>query len=110
MLDVVDQLLSASRFGREREEIVQGCADESFECTIEVDRVERIFGYVREDRFRSGRTVHGVLAGTECQVSLQMASEHNEKLDACHPGDTIHTTCRLLKWNSIYDRLDMQEA
>jgi hypothetical protein len=110
LLDIVDRLLSASRFGREREEIIQGCADQSFECTVKIDRVERVFGYVPEDRFRSGRSVHGVLAGTECHVLVQMASEHNEKLDACHPGDTIHATCRLLKWNSIYDRLDMQEA
>jgi hypothetical protein len=110
LLDVVDQLLAASRFGREREKIVEDYSDQVFECTIQVDRVDRVFGYVTDERFRNGRTILGVLPGTECQVSLQMAAEHNEKLDACHPGDTVRATGRLLKWNGIYDRLDMQEA
>jgi hypothetical protein len=110
LLDIVDRLLSASRFGREREQLVQEVSHEAFECTVEVDRIERIFGYVEQERFRDGRTVHGVLAGTDCRVSVLMDAVHNEKLDACHPRDTVHATCKLLKWNSIYDRLDMQEA
>jgi hypothetical protein len=110
LLDIADRLLSASRFGPEREQLIQENSDQAFECTVEVDRVERMFGYVSQERFRNGRTVYGVLAGTECQLSLLMGAVHNEKLDACHPGDTVHATCKLRKWNNIYDRLDMEEV
>jgi hypothetical protein len=110
LIDVVERLVSASRFGREREEIIQEHANRVFECTIRVDKIDRTFGYVPEERFRNGRTVTGAVSGTDCQVSLQMAAEHNEKLDACHSGDTIRADCKLLKWNGIYDRIDMQEV
>jgi hypothetical protein len=108
--EIVGRLGSASRYGSERDDIVREYADESLACTIEIDNIERTYGSVPDERFRNGRTVTGVIADSDCEVSLLLPGDRNEELDALGPGDTLEANCRLLKWNNIYDRLEMHEA
>ncbi|HIQ20156.1 MAG TPA: hypothetical protein EYH34_02805 [Planctomycetes bacterium] len=107
---MVDRLLAASRFGRERKEIVQQNADRVFACPIEVDKVERTFGYVPDERLRNGRTLMGVVAGTSCAVLARLAVHRNEELEGVDPGQTVLVSGRLVKWNDLYDRLELEEA
>jgi hypothetical protein len=110
LVEIIDRLVSTSRYGREREEIIGRHAEQSFRCAVEIAKVDRTYSYIPDHRFRKGRTVTGVLAGTEHKVSLQLVDSRNEELDSLKPGDTVCADCKLVKWNTIYDRLEMREA
>lgn len=108
--EIVERLGSASRYGSERDEIIREYTDESFPCSIEIDGIERTYSYDSEERFRNGRTLTGVLGGTDFEVSLLLPEQRNEELDALGPGDILRADCLLIKWNNIYDRLEMREG
>lgn len=108
--EVVSRLGSASRYGSERDQIIREYAHESLPCSIEIDGIERTYSFDAEERFGNGRTVTGVLGGTDCEVSLLLPEQRNEELDSLGPGDTLRAVCRLIKWNNIYDRLEIREA
>jgi len=108
--EIVDRLSSASRYGSERDEIVAEYAEASFTCSMEIDRIEKTYSYLPEKRFREGRTVTGVISGTGCEASLQLPEERNQELEALGPGDTLRADCRLIRWNNVYDRLEMRQA
>ncbi len=110
LMEIIERLGSASRYGSERAQIVGEYAEESFPCSIEIDGVERTYSYPPEKRFRNGRTVTGVIRGSDCEVSLQLPEERNGEIDALGPGDTVSADCTLLKWNSIHDRLEMRQS
>ncbi len=110
LVAVIGRLSSASRYSREREEIINEHSEQSFDCAVEVEKVERTYSYIPDERFRKGRTATGTLRGTDCKVQVQLPDARNEELDAMRPGSVLQTSCRLLKWNTIYDRLEMREA
>jgi len=110
LLGIVERLGLADRYSRQREEIIKEQAEQAFDCAVEVIKVERTYSYVPDSRFRSGRTLTGKLRGGDCEVTVQLAETRNEELDALEPGDLVQANCKLLKWNTIYDRLEMREA
>ncbi len=108
--EILERLGSASRYGSERDEIIREYTDESFTCSIEIDSIERTYSYGSDQRFRNGRTLTGVLGGTDFEVSLLLPEERNEELEALGPGDILRADCLLIKWNNIYDRMEMRQA
>ena len=109
-LAIAGQLVSAKKYGPEREQIIKDRAEQSFQCMLEIEKVERTYAYSSDERFRNGRTVIGVISGTECKVKLQLPEERNDEVDALDSGTTFSADCMLLKWDNIYDRLEMRQA
>ena len=44
------------------------------------------------------------------ELIARIAAERNDEIDALDPGSLISAQCKLLKWNTIYDRLEMREG
>jgi hypothetical protein len=110
LVGVVGQIASADRYSREREQIIEQNSEQPFHCAVEITRAERTYTYIPDERFRQGRTVTGKLHGTDCEVTVQLPAERNDEIDALEPGTLISAHCKLLKWNTIYDRLEMRQA
>ncbi len=108
LTEVIEQISAADRYGREREEIVARQSGRAFDCHLEVTQVDRTYTTATDDRFLGGRTLTGYVSGHK--VSVQLIEARNEEVDAARPGDTFSVACTPLQWNSIYDRLDMQEV
>jgi len=108
LTEIAERIAAANRYSRERDEIVAEQSGRTFDCQIQVTKIERTYTGATEERFRDGRTLIGNVS--DCKVSVQLSAARNEQLDAVKPGDTFHVTCKLSKWNSIYDRFDMQEV
>jgi hypothetical protein len=106
---IVGQIASADRYSRQREQIIEQNAEQLFPCAVEITKAERTYTYIPDERFRKGRTVTGKLRGTDCEVTVQLAAERNDEIDALQPGSLLSAHCKLLKWNTIYDRLEMRE-
>jgi len=110
LVGLVGRIAAADRYSRDREQIIEENADRAFPCDIEITRKERTYSYIPDSRFRQGRTVTGKLRGTECEVAVQLVASRNDEIDALQPGGLLHAACKPLKWNTIYDRLEMREA
>ncbi len=110
LVSIVGRIAAADRYGREREQIIEESAETPFDCQIEITRKERTYSYIPDKRFRQGRTVTGKLQGTDCEVAVQLVASRNDEIDALERGSRLRAECKPLKWNSIYDRLEMREA
>ena len=109
-LAIVGRLVSAKKYSSEREQIVKDHAEQSFQCILEIEKVERTYAYSSDERFRNGRTATGIISGTQCKVKLQLPEERNDEVDALDSGTALSADCLLLKWDNIYDRLEMRQA
>jgi hypothetical protein len=110
LVGIVGQIATADRYSREREQIIEQNSEQPFQCAVEITRSERTYTYTPDERFRKGRTVTGKLQGTDCEVTVELPSDRNDEIDALKPGSLIQANCKLLKWNTIYDRLEMRQA
>lgn len=109
LIDIVAGIATASRYGSERAKLIEEHAGKTFPCSIDISTIEKTYSYGSDDRFRDGRKIIGQISGTDCKASLQLLASRNEELDALDPEATVKIDCMLLKWNNIYDRLEMQE-
>ena len=110
LVGIVGQIATADRYSREREQIIERNSEQPFQCAVEITRAERTYTYTPDERFRQGRTVTGKLQGTDCEVTVELPSERNDEIDALEAGSLISADCKLLKWNTIYERLEMRQA
>ena len=110
LVGIVGRIAAADRYSRDREQIIEENVERPFDCEIEITKTERTYSYTPDHRFRKGRTVTGKLRGTDCEVAVQLIASRNDQIDAIQPGALLHATCKPLKWNTIYDRLEMREA
>ena len=110
LVGIVGRIAAADRYSRDREQIIEENVERPFDCEIEITKTERTYSYTPDHRFRKGRTVTGKLRGTDCEVAVQLIASRNEEIDALQPATLLHATCKPLKWNTIYDRLEMREA
>ncbi len=109
LVDIVAGIAAASRYGSERAKLIEEHVGKMFPCSIDISTIEKTYSYGSDDRFRDGRKIIGQITGTDCKASLQLLASRNEEIDALDPDATVKTDCTLLKWNNIYDRLEMQE-
>jgi len=109
-LAIVGQLVSARKYGPERGQILKDNAQKSFGCVLEIAKVERTYAYSSDKRFRNGRTVTGTISGTDCKAKLQLPKERNDEVDALDRGTQFSVDCLLLKWDNLYDRLEMRQV
>ncbi|MEE8452131.1 MAG: hypothetical protein V3R99_09460 [Thermoguttaceae bacterium] len=107
---IAESILAAGRFGFERERIVEENMERTFACAIGISKIDRTYSYASDDRLRNGRTIIGRIEGTDCEASLLTPQSRNGEIDALDVRGTVETRCVLLKWNTIYDRLEMREV
>ena len=110
LTEIAGRLAAADRYGPQREAIISETGERPFACALEIAKIERTYSYTPDERFRKGRTVTGVIAGSDSKVSVQLSDAWNERLEALGPGNTLQVDCVLVKWNGIYDRLEMRET
>ncbi len=110
LLALSEQLAALPPYGRQREETARRYTETVFPCALVVKSVGRTYGQVPHERFRNGRTLVGNLEGSEHTVSLLVPAEKNAQADSLVLESTWHAACRVLKWNVIYNRLDLYEV
>ena len=110
LLAALAQIAATDRFGGRRDAQVKQLAGQVFECPIQVDNVSHTFGYVEDRAFRDGRTVEGTVVESEQKVSLLIQADRNAELDRVQRGDRLQTRCRIVGWDDLYKRAELQEA
>jgi len=110
IVSLLRELSDSTGFATDRDRILAKYATQSLVVTVEVERIERTFGYGKDERYRDGRTIIGKVSGTDFEVSVQCLEMRNEELDKLSEGDSISIKCVATDWDSLYRRLELNEA
>lgn len=110
LLDLIDQISNANRFGNERTEIVNKADGHEYEIQIVVDRVTTTFGFTGDNqKLAAGKTVIGMIADSDQTIQLFCVEANNDRLDDVSRGETFRTVASVSSWDSLYNRLIMHE-
>jgi hypothetical protein len=114
LVELLGAIVALSRYSQDREHIVEEKLTESFACPMRVLRTERTYAYDVAPEYRDGRTVHGIVPGndegSEHKISVMMRAERNDQIDGLSSGDAFTCQAVPVKWNSLYDRLEMRQS
>ena len=63
--------------------------DHQFAAKIQINKIERFYGYIREEGYRDGKAIIGLLDGTEQEIKLVFPQDLNDTVDTWHEGQTV---------------------
>ena len=107
--DLLAEILAAPRYGSERGNVVAKHAQHTFGCQLLVERIAPTSGDVAE-AFQDGRTLLGVLTGSNCKIALQLRAICNVEAESLQAGQTFHTQVTPLRWDTIYERMILRQT
>ncbi|MBI1374058.1 MAG: hypothetical protein GC159_15160 [Phycisphaera sp.] len=105
MAAVVERIRAASRFGPERQQLIDTIVGKRYSLDVEVTRTGWTFG--AEEPYRDGRTVTGNLAGTRLSVGLRFPKDRNDEIDKLRNGDKLTATGVVHEWSMLYDHPEL---
>jgi hypothetical protein len=104
---VVGQLQDLERYSEEGAQIVEQMANDFFSIQVEIDRVTANYGNDNDPEYARGKTVYGKLPTTGCTVIIQLPQQYNASLETLQRGDLWEGKGVIIKWDALYQRLEM---
>lgn len=106
IVELLDQILAASRFGNDRRQIAEQAKGREFDVVVVADRNSTTFGLKNStEEYTKGRTILGTLYGCETEIQIFAHRDENDHLSDLERGHTWATTVKIHEWDSLYDRL-----
>lgn len=102
--DLVARLSQSGLFSSDREKMLAVYKDRVFILQIEVERVERTFGFDLPDKLRDGRTVEGHIKGKEIKVAARYPASENARLDRMQSGVMVEVQGSLAGWDDLFKK------
>ena len=75
---------------------------------MEISRTTYTYGVFDEPDYRNGQTVSGTLSNSDQKISIQLPETDNELLDGLHSGETMVASGRVIKWDDLYNRIELR--
>jgi len=110
LADLLQRLAGASRFGKERDQLLAQLTDREFDFQIEVEGTERVYSFDLPDEYRDGRAIVGTVAGSPARVKLLAARSSNDRTDALQRGQRLDVRATFTSWDDIRDRGEFMAA
>ncbi|MBA62313.1 MAG: hypothetical protein CMJ76_08090, partial [Planctomycetaceae bacterium] len=82
-------------------------SNDPFTVKIIVEKIERSYGYIREDGFRDGKAIIGKLDGSDQELKLVFPQKMNEQVDSWSAGQTVIVNASFHEFDSAYKRYQM---
>ena len=108
LLQMIEQLTAADRFSNERDTLIEQHQGEIFTAVMEISRTTYTYGVFDEPDYRNGQTVSGTLSNSDQKISIQLPENDNELLDGLHSGETMVASGRVIKWDDLYNRIELR--
>jgi hypothetical protein len=108
ILPLVEHLLQADRYGNERKQLVERAADQTFDVSIDIERVVSTFGSTIDETHKSGKTIIGTISGTD--QSAELFTLNDSQANDLRRDDRYETRVSISEWDSLYDRLVLWEC
>jgi hypothetical protein len=72
-----------------------------------INRVSRTMGIGLEDEYKNGKTLEGVIEGTDIDVSIIASSLKHSNLDDLDTGMTISANCVVKEYRAALKRFEL---
>ena len=79
-------------------------ADAAYETRLTIDKLERTYGYIREEGFRDGQTVIGTIPGTNQEVKISLLQSLNDEIEHWDEGDSVSVIVNFHDYDTAYNR------
>ena len=79
-------------------------ADAAYETRLTIDKLERTYGYIREEGFRDGQTVIGTIPGTNQEVKISLLQSLNDEIEHWEEGDSVSVIVNFHDYDTAYNR------
>ena len=90
----------------ERTKIVSQDMTGEWPISVVINRVSRTMGIGLADEYKNGKTLEGVIDGTDIAVSV-FASDKTPNLDELEAGMTISTNCVVKEYRAVLKRFEL---
>lgn len=107
LADAIARITGADRFSGEQETVMGELATQELPVSIEVKKIEWTISMNSSEGYRSGRTVIGQTPDGR-EIALRLPEASNEVAEALSKGDTFNASGRIVEWNSLYDRPELE--
>jgi|GEM_PF-973099 len=87
--------------------ILEAVADQTFDLTITIERVSSTYSWDKNSEYNNGKTIMGILEGTEHQVQILLPSDRNDEVSQLKAGDRWTGTGRITGRDSLFRRVEM---
>lgn len=104
---LVEKLADRAMMSRQREELIAGNAAQTWPLEINVERVDRTFGFDLPDSLRDGRTVEGSLPGAEWKVAMRFPKARNAELDKLRHGGVLKAEGSVAAWDDLFRKVTL---
>ena len=104
---VVERLRQCDRFSDEAVNLVDAMATDLFQVELLIDRINPTHGYFADEKYEDGQTIMGTIKGTRTNVSIQLPKDYNEQLSELEHGNIWTGQGVIIKWDALYERLEM---
>lgn len=101
LVERVRAVREAAALGGQRNRLVRHLIGERFTFDLEVGRVQRTFGSGPDAAYRKGRTVTGVVHGTDVQVVVRFPDERNAQIEALSRGSVQKVVGAVVDWERL---------
>jgi hypothetical protein len=91
----------------QRRKIVSENLTGEWPVTVVINRVSRTMGIGLEDEYKNGKTLEGVIEGTDIAVSVLASALKHSNLDELEEGMTISVNCVVKEYRAVLKRLEL---
>ena len=91
----------------QRRKIVSENLTGEWPVTMVINRVSRTMGIGLEDEYKNGKTLEGVIEGTDIAVSVLASALKHSNLDELEEGMTISVNCVVKEYRAVLKRFEL---
>jgi len=91
----------------QRRKIVSENLTGEWPVSVVINRVSRTMGIGLEDEYKNGKTLEGVIEGTDIAVSVLASALKHSNLDELEEGMTISVNCVVKEYRAVLKRLEL---
>lgn len=110
LIGIAETLANADRYSNACDQILRKVGDQTFDISITIDRVASTYGHFDDARFSDGRTLSGVITGTDRRVQIVLPQSMNDRVKDLYSGDVWTGTGSISGWDRFYDRIEMKSV
>jgi hypothetical protein len=91
----------------QRRKIVSEDMTGEWPVSVEINRITRTMGIGLEDEYRNGKTLEGVIEGTDIDVSIIASALKHSNLDELESGMIISANCVVKEYRAVLKRFEL---
>lgn len=107
LLEAIRLLSKVDRYSDDHDRILDSIKRDTFELTVAVERIVSSYERFEDPSYQGGKTISGVISGTDHAIQVNMPRSSNDKVSRLHSGDTWRGRGRVVEWDALYGRLEV---